>query len=781
MSEKRIKKIYILQEVIDDITHYIANHPPERGGLLLGPPHKDAVTIFLYDEWGSRSGSTYTPAAEKLSEMAQEINSREGWIIKGVVHSHPGGMGSLSFGDIEAINDYFEINPGMPYFIGLIVYNDKTEDEAQKGNMFTPMKGNNCNAMVAHVVHSDESNKEEVQKRLIPIDIFTDLSEVPTSLIPFESKKMESSYLQNMNTRILSILIESELTKWLGSVTDFCYSPLQIEGNEINSFQFGFSHATQEWEVICLLPYEFPIIGPQICLSSLSGEDINFSLPWDIESKLTIGEQLCKKLKKELEIRLSTPEFSQNILSEVLEIQSFSNAQHTVKDCLISVVEFDLSDLDLKIKCQIPNQFPLFPPRIILIPQNDNEYDLPVSWDSETKELPEHQVGRLIKEALFKPMKSLQTVSDKSVISYGPVGSTILATTDKTLAKQQGWVPFYSQKRTPLNIEDEYFARSGGILSKKLREKCVVIFGCGSGGSYLAEQLVRSGLGKLVLCDMDIVKAQNLCRSGYEITDLGVAKVDALARKLRNINPSVQLTLKNQSLLDLPPKQLRELIERGQVVIAGTDMPEAQDRLNNYCYKIGVPALFPALYEKAEGGQIILTIPRKTPCHSCSLRLRDLLNSYYDNNNEEQSRSFESPNIGEFDYSTGTLIAEPGLVGDIQHLDSITLKLVLGLLLQNIPDNEQCETRDFLRGLTTQNDDGSSTTKNYIIVSHSQTFWFFPDVRDNPKQDYAYHSVWLDTHDVHQSDCPICGEHPEPIKDSPSMKDIVSVGKLLNV
>jgi molybdopterin/thiamine biosynthesis adenylyltransferase len=488
-----------------------------------------------------------------------------------------------------------------------------------------------------------------------------------------------------------------------------------------------------------------------------------------------IFKLINKIFPKHLTCREKQKLLSANLLGEVLSIGDFRESTVRLKNVVISVVRFTLPEIDFLVVCQIPNQFPVFPPRIIVVPPLGNEFELPIDWNYSTDEPPEHQLGRLIDDALFREVTALQTVRPQDSIIYGPVDSKVAATSDQTLAVQQGWQPIYSQKRVSLDITDKYFARSGGILSQKLSEKCVSVFGCGSGGSYLAEQLVRSGVGKLILCDMEIVEAENLCRSGYEIADLGVPKVEALARKLRNVNPSVQLRLYNRNLMDLPHEQLQEIIESSQVVIAGTDMPKAEERLNKYAYQLGIPAVFPGLYQHASGGEVVMTIPRKTPCFKCSLGHRwDLIRAFQ----PETEIADMTENLGrvesEVDYSTGTLKAEPALAGDIQHLDSITLKLVWGLLLQDIPDEQPCETRDFIRGLSPQSSDNSFATKNFVITCHSPNFWFFPLVRDDPKQDYAYHSVWSETSEYRRLDCPVCGNNPDLLKPSISINQVLN-------
>jgi tRNA A37 threonylcarbamoyladenosine dehydratase len=53
----------------------------------------------------------------------------------------------------------------------------------------------------------------------------------------------------------------------------------------------------------------------------------------------------------------------------------------------------------------------------------------------------------------------------------------------------------------------------------------VLIAGCGSVGSYVAEHFVRSGIGEITLLDPDQVDYSNLSRANFKATDVGRPKV----------------------------------------------------------------------------------------------------------------------------------------------------------------------------------------------------------------------------------------------------------------
>lgn len=83
-----------------------------------------------------------------------------------------------------------------------------------------------------------------------------------------------------------------------------------------------------------------------------------------------------------------------------------------------------------------------------------------------------------------------------------------------------------------------FFGR--GIFSRQLRSMKIGLVGLGALGSMLAESLVRSGVTVLGLWDNDIVEPGNICRSTYQLSDLGESKVNALKKKLLAINPFVK-------------------------------------------------------------------------------------------------------------------------------------------------------------------------------------------------------------------------------------------------
>jgi molybdopterin/thiamine biosynthesis adenylyltransferase len=75
-----------------------------------------------------------------------------------------------------------------------------------------------------------------------------------------------------------------------------------------------------------------------------------------------------------------------------------------------------------------------------------------------------------------------------------------------------------------------------------VRDSTVLIIGLGAVGSWVACNLVQSGVKNIVLMDGDVVEASNLHRQfGYKESDIGKRKVDVLEERLKEYEPYVNV------------------------------------------------------------------------------------------------------------------------------------------------------------------------------------------------------------------------------------------------
>ena len=79
----------------------------------------------------------------------------------------------------------------------------------------------------------------------------------------------------------------------------------------------------------------------------------------------------------------------------------------------------------------------------------------------------------------------------------------------------------------------------GVSAARRMRAAHVVVVGIGGVGSWSAEALARSGVGRLTLIDLDHVAESNINRQVHALqTTLGQAKVQAMRERIALINPA---------------------------------------------------------------------------------------------------------------------------------------------------------------------------------------------------------------------------------------------------
>lgn len=93
---------------------------------------------------------------------------------------------------------------------------------------------------------------------------------------------------------------------------------------------------------------------------------------------------------------------------------------------------------------------------------------------------------------------------------------------------------------------DERFLRAemllGAAALEKLKNSHVAVFGIGGVGSWCAEALARSGVGKLTLIDQDSVSRSNINRQILALeSTIDVPKAEVMAQRIRQINPDAQV------------------------------------------------------------------------------------------------------------------------------------------------------------------------------------------------------------------------------------------------
>lgn len=78
---------------------------------------------------------------------------------------------------------------------------------------------------------------------------------------------------------------------------------------------------------------------------------------------------------------------------------------------------------------------------------------------------------------------------------------------------------------------------------EKLQKATVMIVGCGAVGSFAVEALARTGVGKLIIIDSDVIEESNINRQIFATdTTIGMPKADVARARIHDINPDILVT-----------------------------------------------------------------------------------------------------------------------------------------------------------------------------------------------------------------------------------------------
>lgn len=114
----------------------------------------------------------------------------------------------------------------------------------------------------------------------------------------------------------------------------------------------------------------------------------------------------------------------------------------------------------------------------------------------------------------------------------------------------------------------------GDAAVAKLRGACVMVVGCGAVGSFAIEALARSGVGRLILVDSDIIEESNINRQLFALgSTIGVPKVDVAAARIHDINPEIrvdahQMFFDENTKLDVRPDFVIDAIDTAPSKVA---------------------------------------------------------------------------------------------------------------------------------------------------------------------------------------------------------------------
>ena len=141
---------------------------------------------------------------------------------------------------------------------------------------------------------------------------------------------------------------------------------------------------------------------------------------------------------------------------------------------------------------------------------------------------------------------------------------------------------------------DARYIRNLGAITEAdcdlLRQKTVLVVGCGGLGGYLMEYLARIGIGMIRCIDGDVFDETNLNRQILATTDtLGKSKVQAAADRLHIVNPDVAI---QPHCAYLDSSNAKEFIQGCDMVLDALDNIPSRKILADACAQASIPYVF---------------------------------------------------------------------------------------------------------------------------------------------------------------------------------------------
>lgn len=127
-----------------------------------------------------------------------------------------------------------------------------------------------------------------------------------------------------------------------------------------------------------------------------------------------------------------------------------------------------------------------------------------------------------------------------------------------------------------------------------LRDKRVLVVGCGGLGGHLVELLARIGIGNIRVVDGDVFESSNLNRQLLSLPELlGKSKAMAAADRIHSIAPATSVEAVDAFLTE---KNAQRLLSGCHIVLDGLDNVPSRKVLSAACTKAGIPYVYGAVH-----------------------------------------------------------------------------------------------------------------------------------------------------------------------------------------
>ena len=201
-----------------------------------------------------------------------------------------------------------------------------------------------------------------------------------------------------------------------------------------------------------------------------------------------------------------------------------------------------------------------------------------------------------------------------------------------------------------------------------------IISGIGSGGFKVGLELVRAGIGSLIVADNDILAYHNVCRHECGIHDVGKYKVDCFRERAADINPNCKVYTFRDLIQHVDPAELDKLIWKNSIILCCADNRHCGYVCNELADKYHIPMIDAGCGPRASTGEIFYYKPDAgMACYTCAY-------------GEDKGVDYSNQAVRRRFYATERelekLHFQPGMYLDIQLTAIFEAKLAIDLLME---------------------------------------------------------------------------------------------------
>ena len=225
------------------------------------------------------------------------------------------------------------------------------------------------------------------------------------------------------------------------------------------------------------------------------------------------------------------------------------------------------------------------------------------------------------------------------------------------------------------SCQQDIFSRNQGIIEKDSMEvRQAIISGIGSGGFKVGLELVRAGIGSLIVADNDIIAYHNVCRHECGIHDVGKYKVDCFRERAADINPNCKVYTFRDLIQHVDPAELDKLIWKNSIILCCADNRHCGYVCNELADKYHIPMIDAGCGPRASTGEIFYYKPDAgMACYTCAY-------------GEDKGVDYSNQAVRRRFYATERelekLHFQPGMYLDIQLTAIFEAKLAIDLLME---------------------------------------------------------------------------------------------------